>query len=129
VRLITLLGTGGTGKTRLAVQVAADVLPTFPDGVFVVNLAPITDPALVPSAIAQEVGVHEGAGRPVLESLQTYVRHKEMLLVLDNFEQVVEAARSPPLSRHGIWLRLTSRSIRSATRVSVRWPQRDGSPP
>lgn len=92
VRLVTLTGTGGTGKTRLGLQVAAEVLDEFTDGVFFVALAPIQDPALVTSAVAQALGVREAGGRPVLEQLHDMLRHRQILLVLDNFEQVVDAA-------------------------------------
>jgi predicted ATPase/class 3 adenylate cyclase len=92
VRLLTLTGPGGTGKTRLALQLAADVLEDFPDGVFVVSLAPLADPSLALPAIAQTLGVRESAGRPVAAVLRDYVAEKRVLLVLDNFEQVVEAA-------------------------------------
>jgi len=92
VRLLTLTGIGGTGKTRLALQVAADLLDDFSDGVFFVALAPIGDPVLVVSTIAQTLSVHEAAGRPLLESLKEYLREKHLLLLLDNFEQVITAA-------------------------------------
>jgi len=90
--LLTLTGPGGIGKTRLAMQVAANVLDHFVDGVYFVSLAPISDPALVASAIAQTLGVREAAGRAVQESLQEYLRDKQLLLVLDNFEQILPAA-------------------------------------
>jgi predicted ATPase len=92
VRLLTLTGPGGTGKTRLGLQVAADLLDEFPNGVFFVDLAPIRDPGLVVSAIAKTLGVRETGGQPLIESLKSYVREKQLLLVLDNFEQVLEAA-------------------------------------
>ena len=91
-RLATLTGTGGTGKTRLGLQVAAEMLDDFEDGVFFVNLAPINDSALVVSSIAQTLDVRENAGRALLDSLTDYLSGKKMLLLLDNFEQVVEAA-------------------------------------
>jgi predicted ATPase/class 3 adenylate cyclase len=91
-RLVTLTGPGGTGKTRLALQVAAELLDDFPDGVWFVNLAPISDPSLVVSTIAQTLGVRETDGRPLIESLKDFLRPKSVLLTLDNFEQVVEAA-------------------------------------
>ena len=94
-RLVTLTGPGGTGKTRLGLQVAAALLDrpdAFQDGLFFVALAPITDPTLVASTIAQVVAVSESGGRTVVESLKDYLRDKEILLLLDNFEQVVEAA-------------------------------------
>jgi predicted ATPase/class 3 adenylate cyclase len=91
-RLLTLTGAGGCGKTRLAVEAAGGLLASYPDGVFFVELAPITDPALVPSAISGSLGVREEATRPMQESLKDALRDREMLLVLDNFEQVVRAA-------------------------------------
>jgi predicted ATPase/class 3 adenylate cyclase len=92
-RLVTLTGPGGTGKTRLGLQVAAEVLDEFRHGVFLVELAPITDPGLVPSAIAQVLGVRDLGSRPVLDALKDFLKGKALLLVLDNFEQVVAAAR------------------------------------
>jgi predicted ATPase/class 3 adenylate cyclase len=92
VRLLTLTGTGGIGKTRLGLQVAAELLDEFEDGVFFVELAPITDPALVASAIAEVLGVVEAGDQPLEESLKDYLSSKELLLVSDNFEQVLGAA-------------------------------------
>jgi len=92
VRLLTLTGPGGTGKTRLALQAAADLVDSFEDGVFFVNLAPLTDPALVASTIAQALGVREAADRPLTDTLAEYLREKQLLLLLDNFEQATEAA-------------------------------------
>ncbi len=92
VRLLTLTGPAGTGKTRLGLQVAADLIDDFADGAFFVPLAPISDPGLVTSTIAQTLGVREASGQPLLESLQDALRAKQMLLLLDNFEQVVAAA-------------------------------------
>ena len=92
VGLLTLTGPGGIGKTRLALQVATNVLDHFIDGVYFVSLAPISDPDLVASAIAQTVGVREAPGRAIQESLQEYLRDKQLLLVLDNFEQILPAA-------------------------------------
>jgi predicted ATPase/DNA-binding SARP family transcriptional activator len=91
VRLLTLTGPGGTGKTRLALQLAADVLDEFEDGVFLVPLAPIRDANLVASAIAQTLEVREAAGRTLEASLEDELRDKRLLLVLDNFEQVLDA--------------------------------------
>jgi predicted ATPase/class 3 adenylate cyclase len=91
-RLLTLTGPGGTGKTRLALRVAEDVLTDFADGAFFVDLSAVTDPALVPSAIAQALGVAEIADRPILDAVTEHLREREVLLILDNFEQVVEAA-------------------------------------
>jgi predicted ATPase/transcriptional regulator with XRE-family HTH domain len=91
VPLVTLTGPGGVGKTRLALRVAADLAPTFADGAAFVDLAPVTDPALVLPTIGAALGVREG-GRPVAEALRAFLRQKALLLVLDNLEQVVAAA-------------------------------------
>src|SRR5439155_2359258 len=91
-RLLTLTGTGGTGKSRLALRVAADVLTEYRDGAFFVDLSALTDPALVPSATARALGVPEEAGRPILDAVKNHLRDKEILLVVDNFEQVADAA-------------------------------------
>jgi predicted ATPase len=92
VRLLTLTGPGGTGKTRLALQAAAELLDRFKGGVFFVVLAAITDPELVASAIAKPLGVQESADLTLTEALKYYLRGKELLLLLDNFEQVLEAS-------------------------------------
>jgi predicted ATPase/class 3 adenylate cyclase len=91
VRLLTLLGTGGTGKTRLALQLAANVVEQFKHGVFFVSLAPVRDWELVTPTIARTLGLREQPGETVLETLTEYVRDRELLLVLDNFEQVLAA--------------------------------------
>jgi predicted ATPase/DNA-binding CsgD family transcriptional regulator len=92
VRLVTLTGAGGTGKTRLGLQVAAELMDAYRDGVFLVELAPITDPTLVPSAIAQVLGNRDIGSRPVIEGLKEHLRRRSILLLLDNFEQVIPAA-------------------------------------
>ncbi len=92
VRLLTLTGPPGIGKTRLALYVAREVLEQFRDGVFFVDLAPITDPALVISAIAERLAVKEAGRRTLRELIAHDLRDKQVLLVLDNFEQVMEAA-------------------------------------
>ncbi len=79
------------GKTRLALQVAAELSDRFADGVFFVSLAPVSDPALVVPAIAQTLGIREGSGQPLLEQVKQELQRKHMLLLLDNFEQVVSA--------------------------------------
>jgi predicted ATPase/class 3 adenylate cyclase len=132
VRLVTLTGPGGIGKTRLALQVAAELLDDnaapllpqreremggegrFPNGIYFVNLAPISDPNLVATAIAQTLGVREQSGRSVLDSLQVYLRDRQMLLVLDNFEQVLQAA--PDIAAllaaaPGVKILVTSRAV------------------
>jgi predicted ATPase/Tfp pilus assembly protein PilF len=92
VRLVTLTGPGGTGKTRLSLQVAANMLNDFENGVFFVALASISDPGLVASSIAQTLGVKDFGGRPIFESLKDFLQEKQTLLLLDNFEHVVAAA-------------------------------------
>jgi predicted ATPase len=91
-RLVTLTGPGGTGKTRLAVQAAADVVSRFSDGVYFVDLAPIREPEAVLTTIARTVGIRESSDRPLLDELKGQLQSKVMLLVLDNFEQVTAAA-------------------------------------
>jgi predicted ATPase/class 3 adenylate cyclase len=92
VRLLTLTGPGGTGKTRLALQAGADLLEEFDDGAFFVSLATITDPELVSSTIAGSLGLRENAGQSLTETIEGYLHHKHLLLILDNFEQVLEGA-------------------------------------
>jgi predicted ATPase/class 3 adenylate cyclase len=91
-RLLTLTGPGGTGKTRLSLQLAARASDDFPDGVFFVPLEPIRDPMLVAPRIANALGVAEGTTRPIGDSLADWLRDKRLLFVLDNFEQVISAA-------------------------------------
>lgn len=90
-RLVTLTGPGGTGKTRLSLEVAATALSAMPDGVFFIDLSSVMEPRMVASMIATTLNVRENPGRPVVETLADHLRDKELLLVLDNFEQVVEA--------------------------------------
>jgi hypothetical protein len=92
VRLVTLSGPGGVGKTRLALQVAEDLRTEFADGVRFVALAPIWDPSLVVPTIAKALGIKQAGPRPPLELLEAYLSDKHLLLMLDNFEQVTEAA-------------------------------------
>ena len=91
VRLLTIIGPGGVGKTRVALQAAADVLEAFPDGVWFVDLSTLTDASLVLSAIAGALGVRE-AGSAIANRLAAMLASKHLLLVLDNFERVVDAA-------------------------------------
>jgi len=90
-RLLTLLGMGGIGKTRLSLQVAAEVLDEYPDGLWFVELAPLTDAQLVPQAVASVLGVNEDAGRPVARALMKYVKDRRLLVVLDNCEHLAQA--------------------------------------
>ncbi len=92
IRLVTLTGPGGIGKTRLALQLANDMLATFPDGTYFVALATISDPDLVASTIAHVLEVQEVGTTPLLDTLKQHLHDKFMLLILDNFEQVLEAA-------------------------------------
>jgi len=91
-RLLTLTGSGGVGKTRLSLQVAAEVLDDFPDGVWFVELAPLSDPALVAPAIVDALKLNEATRAPAMDVLTDYLRDKQLLLVLDNFEQLMGAA-------------------------------------
>ncbi len=91
VRLVTLTGPGGIGKTRLALQAASD-LPPFDDGICFVDLAPIHELRLVAATVAKALGVREAPGQPLPDRLQDYLRDKQLLLVLDNFEHVISAA-------------------------------------
>src|SRR5439155_19459854 len=91
-RLLTLVGPGGAGKTRLALQAAAEALDDFPDGVFAVALGAVTDPTLVLPSVAQALGVRESEGRAAREALVDHLRPRRLLLVLDNLEQLPDAA-------------------------------------
>ncbi|MDP8957245.1 MAG: tetratricopeptide repeat protein [Actinomycetota bacterium] len=90
-RLVTLTGPGGSGKTRLAVESASRLIPRFPDGVFFVDLSPIHDPRLVPSAVVAALGLKEHPDRGALETATDFLQARRALLILDNYEQVTEA--------------------------------------
>jgi predicted ATPase/DNA-binding SARP family transcriptional activator len=92
VRLLTLTGPGGAGKTRLGLQVAAEILDDFPDGVLFVDLAPIRDLMLVGEVIAETLGVRDSGDRSTRERLRAYLKDKQLLLLLDNFEHLLPAA-------------------------------------
>src|SRR6266576_2001339 len=89
-RLVTLTGTGGAGKTRLAIEVASRLTDAFPDGVWLVELAALSDPSLVPQTVAQALEVKEQPARPVIETLSDHLGSKKLLLVLDNAEHLLE---------------------------------------
>jgi predicted ATPase/class 3 adenylate cyclase len=114
IRLLTLLGPGGTGKTRLALCVGAEVLDEHRDGVFFVPLASIQDPQLIGPVVASALGVRESEDMSVEERLARYLRDKDMLMILDNFEQILAAA--PLISRllggaPNLKVLVTSRSV------------------
>jgi predicted ATPase/transcriptional regulator with XRE-family HTH domain len=92
VRVLTLTGPGGVGKTRLAVEVAERSRGTFADGVVFVGLAPLRDPALVPSAVAEALGIRDSAGQTLQETLERRLRGEQVLVLLDNFEHLLAAA-------------------------------------
>src|SRR5688572_231582 len=92
IRLLTLIGPGGVGKTRLALHVAQEAAGEFPDGIWIVPLASVRDPALVPSTIAQALDVREASHRTLAAGIASMLRDMQALLILDNFEHVVEAA-------------------------------------
>jgi predicted ATPase/DNA-binding CsgD family transcriptional regulator len=93
-RIVTLTGAGGVGKTRLAIQAAADLLDEYEDGVWLVELAAITDPELVAPAVAAALGVAEAPDRPVLDTLVAALRARELLLIIDNCEHMLAACRT-----------------------------------
>jgi class 3 adenylate cyclase len=91
-RLLTITGSGGAGKSRLMLQFAADVLPEFAGGVWLTELAPLSDPALVPSAIASSLRLREEPGRPLLATITDYLKERVVLLLIDNCEHVLDDA-------------------------------------
>ncbi len=114
-RLVTLTGFGGCGKTRLALEVAHDLVGQFKDGVWMIELAPLSDPVLVLPAVASTLGVKDSAGISLLESLQTYLHSRELFLVLDNCEHLIEpcARLVEALLKHcpDLWILATSREV------------------
>jgi predicted ATPase/DNA-binding SARP family transcriptional activator len=93
-RLLTLIGAGGIGKTRLAIQAASELTRSYRDGVWWVELAPLTDSALVPQAVAHVLDVHESAAKPLNASLKEFLHEKHVLLILDNCEHLISACAS-----------------------------------
>jgi predicted ATPase len=90
-RLLTLVGAGGIGKTRLSLQLAADAMEDFPDGIWFVELAPLTEGERVAQAVASALGVREETGRPVGEALLRHLKHRRLLIILDNCEHLASA--------------------------------------
>ncbi|HET9587397.1 MAG TPA: adenylate/guanylate cyclase domain-containing protein, partial [Anaerolineales bacterium] len=90
-RLLTLTGPGGTGKTRLSIELGGEVLSAFGDGVWLIELAPLADPALMIQTIAAVFGLRENPGRPLVDQVTDYLRARQLLLILDNCEHLVEA--------------------------------------
>jgi predicted ATPase len=91
-RLLTLTGVGGSGKTRLALEVARNLIEAYPDGVWLVELAPLSEDALVPKAVAEALGVLERPGESLSDTLTDVLRARQLLLILDNCEHLVGAA-------------------------------------
>jgi predicted ATPase len=90
-RLVTLLGAGGLGKTRLSLQAAAEAMDDFPDGVWLEELAPVAEPRMVPQAIASVLGVKEESGHTILEAMASALRDRRLLVILDNCEHLLQA--------------------------------------
>jgi predicted ATPase len=107
-RLVTLLGMGGLGKTRLSLQVAAELTHEYPDGVWFIDLAPIRDAGLVVSEAAQVLDVMEERGRPLIQTLCKHLKTRRVLLILDNCEHLTQAAAE-----------LANAVLRASTRVCV----------
>jgi predicted ATPase/DNA-binding CsgD family transcriptional regulator len=124
-RLLTLVGPGGIGKTRLGLQIAADSLPLHPDGVWLVQLADLSDPVMVPQSVASELRVIEQPGRPLLETLSSRLQPMHLLLVLDNCEHLLNAcaqlAHSLLSACPGLRILATSREPLHVP-GEVRWP-------
>ncbi len=106
--LLTITGSGGVGKTRLALQVAAEELDHYPDGVWLAELAPLSDPALVPQSISSVLGVREETGKPIAQTLLDHLKARHLLLVLDNCEHLIDACA-----------RLADRILRHCPRVRL----------
>jgi predicted ATPase/class 3 adenylate cyclase len=107
-RLLTLTGTGGSGKTRLAIQAAADLFENYPDGVWFVDLAPLAVPELVPQTVASAIGIREDPGQPILKTVMDALAEKKTLVVLDNCEHIISSCA-----------RLAESLVRACRAVSV----------
>ncbi|MGB9227698.1 helix-turn-helix transcriptional regulator [Mycobacterium sp.] len=106
-RLLTLAGTGGVGKTRLAVQIATQMAPEFGGGVWFVDLAPVTDPAVVPIAALRAFGISDQPGRSAMDTLVRFVGNRDVLVVLDNCEHLIDACAALTRKLLGACPRLT----------------------
>ena len=115
-RLVTLTGSGGTGKTRLSLQVAAEMLEQFEQGVWFVELAPLSDPDLIPQTIQNAMGLVEQKGISILQALQEYLQEKKVLLVLDNCEHLLEASAN---IAHGLLSRSSNLKILASSREAL----------
>ena len=124
-RMVTLTGVGGVGKTRLALQVAAELTGEFPDGAWLIELAPVGDPAAVPDAVATTLGVTSQAGMSVGAAIAQALQGRQMLLVVDNCEHVLDAAAD---LIEAIWARAATVKIMATSREGLRvggehlWP-------
>jgi predicted ATPase/DNA-binding SARP family transcriptional activator len=122
-RLVTLTGAGGNGKTRLAIQSAMDLIDSFQDGVWWVELAPLTDPALVPAAVTKALGLNAQTDQPLLEALAHFLQTRQSLLILDNCEHLLDACAQ--LAEHlllacpGLKILCTSRESLSLTGENI----------
>src|SRR5207247_396714 len=114
-RRLTLTGSGGCGKTRLALQVGADLLEQYPDGVWLVELAPLSDPELVPQAVASALAVREEPGRAMTQTLVEHLKSMTLLLLLDNCEHLLTASAQ-----------LADALLRACPRVKIVASSREG---
>lgn len=114
VRLVTLYGPGGTGKTRLSLKIGENSLDRYKSGVVFIPLAEVNHPDLLVSKIAQQLGIREGGSQPLLASLKNYLRDQQILLIMDNFEQIVQGADLIPdllAASPGVKILITSRTL------------------
>jgi predicted ATPase/transcriptional regulator with XRE-family HTH domain len=120
-RLVTLVGPAGVGKTRLATAVAAELAAAYADGVMFIDLAPLADPRLVPATIARALGMREGDGRSAHDMLLEHLKRRQVLLVLDNFEHLLEAGPSVVEILRGCPRVAELVTSRAALRVQGEW--------
>jgi predicted ATPase len=107
-RLLTLVGPGGTGKTRLSLQIGGEMLPEFKEGIWLVELAPLADPSLIMQTIATVFGLRESPGRPLIDLVIDYLRAKQLLLIIDNCEHLIDACA-----------RLTEQLLRNCSELKI----------